>query len=80
MIEKDDEEARKARAESLMDEIERLTAQLGSDQKAPDTDEPKNKGGEETKRLPSPREFIHKRMRELDEQEKRKDSNKQEKS
>jgi hypothetical protein len=79
MIEKDDAAARKARAESLMDEVERLTAQSESD-KDENTDETKDKGTEETKRPPNPREFIHKRMRELDKREKREDSNKEEKS
>jgi hypothetical protein len=70
-IEEDDEQARRARAESLMHEIERLTSRSETDKK----DGGDQKETDETETAPqrplSPREFIHKRMRELDKGEKR---------
>lgn len=70
IMEDDDEEARTARAENLMAEIERLTSQ--SNKKEPDagTKDDSQKGSNQSPE--SPREFIHRRMRELDKQEKRK--------
>jgi hypothetical protein len=68
---KDDEAARKARAESLLQEINRLT----SPQSATEKEESEAANKEETSvqkddreetTSESPREFIHRRMRELD--------------
>jgi hypothetical protein len=78
MLEKDDEAARKARAEALMVEIDRLTSQ----QSQPETKETGSKDGqasakqeEKTHTPESPRDFIHRRMRELDERRDREDQN-----
>ena len=59
----DDEEARASRAEQLRQRISRLKE--GGD--AADSPQP---GGEKHDSGKSPREFIHERMRELDEEEK----------
>lgn len=78
MSEKDDAAARKARAEALMGEIGRLTSQ----QSQPDTKETSDKEDQasamedEKKHTPqSPRDFIDRRMRELDKQKDREDQN-----
>lgn len=68
-MDKDDEDARNARAETLMQEIERLTSQSPANQ--PDSaDETTDEGDTGPKPPLSPREFIRKRMQELDRQEK----------
>jgi hypothetical protein len=62
----DDEAARKARAENLEEEITRLTS--SRPQAGPAETERTEKEGEdrETRSGESPREFIRRRMRELD--------------
>jgi hypothetical protein len=65
-----DEAEQNARAESLMQEIDRLTSQQPpAEKKETGTkDEERTAGKDKTKPTPeSPREFIHRRMRELDE-------------
>jgi len=60
----DDEAARKARAERLRKQIKGLKGQQAGGK------EPRPKGGEgEEPPAESPREFIHRKMRDLDEGE-----------
>jgi hypothetical protein len=68
-MEKDDEQARKTRAKNLMAEIERLTTESPTT-KDPAADETTGENEMAPSRPASPREFIHKRMRELDKQDK----------
>ena len=66
---KDEEAERKARAESLTQEIDRLTSQQSqAENKEPGSkDEETTAEREERKRAPeSPRDFINRRMHELD--------------
>jgi hypothetical protein len=56
----DDEAAQKARAERLRQQIERLKSPVPEER---DLDTPKSPAKE------SPRDFTHRRMRELDQQE-----------
>jgi len=61
----DDEAARKARSEKLRTQIDRLKKKDGSDTSTsvPEKPDCDSSGGK------SPREFIHERMRELDEED-----------
>ncbi len=58
---KDDQAARKARAERLRKEIEELTSKDKDVEEAQKSEAPKDE---------SPRDFIQRRMRELDKKEK----------
>jgi|GEM_PF-2664710 len=75
MFEKDDEAARKARAETLMAEIDRLTSQQSQPEKDKRDKDDQATGQDEAENQPSesPRDFIHRRMRELDKQKDRED-------
>ena len=71
-MEKDNEAARKAREESLVEEIERLTSRQSATEKEESkaADEKSEASDKETTSAESPREFIHRRMRELDQPKK----------
>jgi hypothetical protein len=65
------EAASKARAENLVEEIERLTSQRSSTEKTSEaTDEQNETSDKKTTSVESPGEFIHRRMRELDQRKK----------
>jgi hypothetical protein len=69
----DDEAARKSRAESLR---KRITDLKNEQDEAAEGDEEKSEASDSQGKARSggsPREFIHKRMRELDKEEKEKD-------
>ena len=73
-MEKDDEAARKARAESLMQEIARRSSPPSEtgpkESEAEDKQTSKEKDVEESPPAESPRDFIHRRMHELDHEKK----------
>ncbi len=74
-MQKDDEAERTARAESLTQEIDRLTSQRSQagNQEPASKDEEETAEKEERKQAPeSPRDFIHRRMHELDQQDQQK--------
>ena len=74
-MQKDDEAERTARAESLTQEIDRLTSQQSQAQNTDkeSKDEEDTSENEERKHArESPRDFIHRRMHELDKQDQQK--------
>jgi hypothetical protein len=74
MLEKDDEAAREARAADLIAEIDRWSSQQSQPEKKEreNKDDPASAKEGEKKHTPeSPRDFIQRRMRELDNQKER---------
>ena len=74
-MENDDEAAKKARAENLMREIERLTSPAATEPQKSDVEDGENKNSaekvaKEAAQAESPREFIHRRMYEIDHEKK----------
>lgn len=68
-MEEDDEAARKARAESLLQEIDRLTSTPSTAGKA-ESEAADTVDEKDSKKTESPREFIHRRMNELEHEDK----------
>jgi hypothetical protein len=62
----DDEAARKARAESLRQRIASLKSDQTASEEVSEDDSETDSNGEEAPLGESPREFIHRKMRELD--------------